>query len=148
MAPPTRRRTTQRGSDENEPEQVQLEGDFFEFASSTWYALILSAVTLFWMVCFHPDLIPYSSLGPIGNFLFYLKDNYAKALEAGFRIMVLIHATEAFASYRLCRQLKFSMKTTMKWTIQTLFLGFASFGIILKYYNSRHNVPQEKEKHS
>lgn len=35
------------------------------------------------MVSFHPDLIPYSSLGPIGNFLFYLKENHAKTLDFG-----------------------------------------------------------------
>jgi hypothetical protein len=48
MAPPTRRRAAPRESgEENEPNRPQYEGDFFEFVSSTWYALVLSGVTVF-----------------------------------------------------------------------------------------------------
>ncbi|KAK3699386.1 hypothetical protein QZH41_018552, partial [Actinostola sp. cb2023] len=105
MAPPTRRRVAQKQAEEHDQSdslEQRFNGDFFQYSSVSWYTLILAGVTLFWMVSFHPDLIPYHLLGPIGNLLMFLKDNHTKTLINGFKVMVLIHSVEAFITYRLC----------------------------------------------
>ncbi|XP_068255957.1 transmembrane protein 254 isoform X2 [Nyctibius grandis] len=87
-----------------------------------------------WWVALWPSTIPYSSLGIFGSFLNYFVENYHKWVCYGFCITWLIHLVEAFYSVKLCESKGITDPAIQfQWFVQTLFFGYASFGLLVCY---------------
>lgn len=83
-----------------------------------------------------PSLIPFQYLGPFGIFLRYLTSEHALLLKIGYAAAILAHAGEAVYVWTLCRAMKLGGSLTLKWTVQTLLLGFPSTILIKAQYDA------------
>lgn len=110
-----------------------MKNDFFQAANPFWYVLCDGGLLQLAVLVFYPNVMPYESLGFYGQFTKYLAYNYHTLLWSVFWIATFLHVFEAGLAIRICRQLKMSLPTTLKWFAQTFFLGYPSLGKLKKY---------------
>ncbi|EDO43551.1 predicted protein [Nematostella vectensis] len=110
-----------------------LDPEYFRFASIIWYILVIAGLTLFYLVTFKPDSFPFEAFGLLGKRLQTVKENNQQTFEIGFTMAILVHIAEACMAFRTCRKMNLSSSASLKWTLQTLLLGFPSFGLLLRY---------------
>lgn len=106
---------------------------FFQSVNPLWYlacdgGLLQLAILTFW-----PNITPYEYLGLFGQFMRYLAFNQHILLVIVFSISIFLHIFEAILARQLCRKLNIDSKTSQKWFIQTLLLGYVSLGKLRKY---------------
>jgi len=74
-----------------------------------------------------PYVIPFKSLGPFGEYSYYLISNYRLLLFIILWSIFLVHIYEAFNARQICRQLNIDQELTYLWIIQTLIIGLEIF---------------------
>ncbi|NXI30021.1 TM254 protein, partial [Sterrhoptilus dennistouni] len=81
-----------------------------------------------------PSTIPYNYLGLFGTFLNYLVEHHHKWVYLGFWVSWLIHIVEALCCVKLCQAKGITDPAVQfQWFVQTLFFGYASFGLLVSY---------------
>lgn len=95
----------------------------FQTPNIFWWLSIVGAIFLIFLLAHYPNVIPYSNLSIVGDYLLNLVTNYRTLLIIVFWSTVIAHAYEAILARRICQELKIDQQSTLLWTIQTFILG-------------------------
>ncbi|XP_070539458.1 transmembrane protein 254-like [Ptychodera flava] len=108
--------------------------DYFVRTNAAAMVFVVLGLGFFTITVFKPEIIPYGSLGPFGNFVKNLVDNYPQALYKGYILALALHVGEGFLTQSICSSKGITDGTTrLKWFMQTLFFGIFSLYHLLVY---------------
>ncbi|RDD46675.1 Transmembrane protein 254c [Trichoplax sp. H2] len=110
---------------------------YIRFPSMFWTVTIVFGLSFFYMETYRPDLIPYKSLGPLGDPLIKLRENYLTSLDIGFKVAVGLHILEATYAFYLSRKKELPFWQQLFWFVQTFIIGFPSTKLIMAYKNKK-----------
>jgi len=109
----------------------------FEVSHPLWWIIIPPAFLYLILLTYWPYIIPFSYLGPFGEFTHYLVSNYRLLLVIIVWSALIAHVYEAYIARRICQRLNIDQISTRLWIIQTVILGYPSLSILKQYARER-----------
>ncbi|XP_007248572.2 transmembrane protein 254 isoform X2 [Astyanax mexicanus] len=116
---------------------------YFRMPSFFWTTLAVLFIGYYTWAVFWPQQVPYDSLGPLGAFTKHLVNEHYSLLYKGWWAVWAIHTVEALVGLKICGDKGIdSSIARLLWFSQTVFFGFASLGLLIKYKPDRRSKQQ------
>uniref|UniRef100_A0A8B9JSA9 Transmembrane protein 254 n=1 Tax=Astyanax mexicanus TaxID=7994 RepID=A0A8B9JSA9_ASTMX len=116
---------------------------YFRRSSLFWILAITLSMGYYTWAVFWPQQVPYDSLGPLGAFTKHLVNEHYSLLYKGWWAVWAIHTVEALVGLKICGDKGIdSSFARLLWFSQTVFFGFASLGLLIKYKPDRRSKQQ------
>lgn len=113
--------------------RIGLDRNYFVWPHPFWMIVLGPSVAFIVVTAVSPDFVP-SSLGIIRTASFYVYENFPYITWLTAVAVVTAHIFECIYTIKLCYDADMTVTATIKWTISTLFFGFASILLRLKPY--------------
>ncbi|XP_077206992.1 transmembrane protein 254-like [Paroedura picta] len=117
---------------------------YFRQTHPVFMAAVIFGLLYHGWAVFAPESFPYDFLGSVGTFTKYLVESHKIYVNIGYAIVWLIHIAEAIFCFKLCQDKGITdLPTQLRWAVQTLFFGMASFFLLLIYNPSEEESTKE-----